>query len=204
MVLSIELQIELQELNDGRDELDRHINDMFTSRTVSQVAATSLAQLKSVFTKAAGRINRHLTVSVPQWDAQMAEAGIILVGQKISRSLDEADERGNKILEEGSALTQHTTRMIENSSKSGSYDPEAVIAVLETKNEALKLEAKNLGEDRKAIAQVRAKVSKAAERHSEAVAAFNEKGKGRTALPDLKGSGQRVAIEAPSNDDLAP
>lgn len=160
--------LNLEALNTAADMLSGRINDMLASRLVSQATMATLMRLKGVFATAAGKVESHMTLSVPQWQAQMAESGVVLAGYKVAKAIKQADEFGNRVLVQGAQVSQRTHALMDQSSRTGTYDSQRVIGVLTSM-------AQQLQDDARLIGSRRGELERDRKALSDASAAFRDK-----------------------------
>ena len=152
---NLELAYTLENIVMGRDTLDGHITNIATGRAVSQATAGLLSSAKTAFHNAASKINTHLTVSKPQWDAQAAEAGILLTAQKVTEIITDTDEHGNRMLEGTAQMGARVSQLMNESAKKGSFDHTKVVAVMDQVSRTIAEDAKQIGQRREAMAKTR-------------------------------------------------
>lgn len=175
--------LNLQTLQMSSEQLAEKINAMLASRLVSQAAMVTLMRLKGVFAQAAGKIQTHLAVSVPQWKIQIAEAGVALAANKATEAIAEADRFGTKVLTEGAAVANRTAQMMARSARAGTYDPQKLVSVLQDLTKSLEADVRQIGDRKKDLEADRQRLVSAAASFRERVAAITAQAEGRMALP---------------------
>lgn len=199
-------QDSLERLNMGREALASHVVSMMGSRAVSQSTAVGLMQLRRVFFSAATKLGNHLHTSVPQWEAQRAEAGIALFADKVAKTSDEADKRGTEMLQLSARLNKETGEMMRKSMSKGSYDTGKVIAVLEAQTAELRNNIKAISSQRGDMDKAMLQLSKASEKFSDNMTRFQEQAGGRVLLPNMgrNEEDQALSITDQSKEDTKP
>lgn len=178
-----QLLMDLENLRFGRNLLDQRINDMLASRAVSQATVVTLGRLKSVFMQAHGKLSTHMTVSFPQWEAQMAEAGVQIIASKVTEVSAQADKRGAEMLALSGKLAEQTTKMMQESAARGTYDTQQVIAVLEQITTSLGSELKQIGSVKANLADSRQMLIEASETFTAKMRDLQARANSAQALP---------------------
>jgi hypothetical protein len=178
-----EIEFRVQTLQMSSERMAEKINAMLASRLVSQASMVTLMRLKGIFAQAGGKIQTHLDVSVPQWKAQIAESGVMLAANKITQVIGEADEFGNKVLVQGAAVADKTAEMMAKSVRTGTYDPQKLIGVLENLTRSLTEDVRQIGTRRADLEADRLRLSAAAATFKEKVSGITAQAQGRMALP---------------------
>lgn len=176
------LAYRLENMGLGRDTLDSQVTSLVAGRAVSQATVVLLTSAKRAFQQAANKVNMHLTVSKPQWDAQAAEAGIMLAAQKVTDVVTDADEHGNQMLENASHMGRHISALMNESAKKGTFDPARVTQVMHHVQATLQNDVKQLENHREDMSKARALIAKEETRFSENVAKFQARAQERLAL----------------------
>ena len=190
-----EAEINLQTLSMSSDMLGQRVNDMLASRLVSQATMATLVRLRGVFSVAAGKVESHMTLSVPQWRAQMAESGVVLAAHKVTQAINQADEFGTRLLTQGAKVADRTKRMMDDSARSGTYNTERVIGVLTSMASSLQDDVRQIGTRRSDLEEDRKRLSSASESFRLRVSQLAEAANGQLALPVSRSAAAGGALE---------
>ncbi len=189
--------LKLENIMLGRDALHGHIVNMIAGRSVSQATVVVLSSAKKAFQQAVNKIDTHLTVSKPQWDAQAAEAGVMLAAEKGARIVADADKHGNAMLENSARLGTRVSEMMRESARVGTYDPTKVIAVMDEVAENVKRDAIEFAGKRDSLEKAQLLLAGAEGKFAEKVARFQEKGADRLKLTSSNANGAEKSLPAP-------
>lgn len=185
-----EAEMNLETLETHRTLLDRRLTDITAGMVASQVVAATLMKLRNTFAMAAGKIETHMTTSVPHWRALMTEAGLQIAASKIGQTLDAADKFANTALIQSVELGQHSARQMRNSAKTGTYDPTQLAQVLQTVAKGFQDDVRQIGAARQGLQQQRERLADLSNKFSDTVAAAATEAKERrNALPAPAPSG---------------
>jgi uncharacterized protein YaaN involved in tellurite resistance len=114
-------------LVNARNQLDSTLTDLAASRAVSFNAAATLKAMNQFLPALMGKINGHLTKSLPQWKDQIAQGGLALDVYSMAKAAQESDKFGDKLLENNAALLDGVDDMVRKTTARGAFDPEKII-----------------------------------------------------------------------------
>lgn len=188
--LSVEESTNLEDFRMGYDMLQQRLTDIIAGRAVSLFTVATLSNLKQIFAQANLKIQGHLGTSVPQWKAQMAEAGTLLQAYKIAGAIKEADKFGDELLTKSVKMYGNTKKMINESVRRGAYDPDKVVKVLEEMQQVIKDDALKLEEHRTNLVETQKRLE---EKSGDLVAQMRE-----------TAAGTRMVLDEATEDDGKP
>jgi hypothetical protein len=130
----------------------------------------------------------------------MAESGVVLAAYKISQSISEADAFGTRLLTQGAKVTERTTQLMDQSSRSGTFNQDQVIKVLGSIASSLEQSARQIGDRRAGIEDDRKKLAAASESFTARVQAVAETASGQLRLAANGNVGRPPALEDRSQE----
>lgn len=196
-----ELQMEYENINMTRDALDSRLTDLANSRLISEATVYNLTELKKTFAAAHGKIQSHMSTSVPQWRAQVAEGGIQLMSAAIMKTLKESDEYGNEMMETSNKLLRENTAKMRKSLAQGTYNTDRSLKLAQEVSTTIQQDMKLIGQHRQQAEEARLKLSHQSEKLRDQINEHTRRQQETLTTLPHQTSGNEALTHDPSQDN---
>ncbi|MRJ02122.1 MAG: toxic anion resistance protein [Epsilonproteobacteria bacterium] len=134
---------ELREIREFRNDLERRVHDLKLSRQVAMQALPSIRLIQENDKALINKITSTLVNTVPLWRNQLAQTITIYRSKDAAKSLKEATDLTNELLEKNAETLKEANREVKTQVERGVFDIESVKkanqTLIETLNESLKI-----------------------------------------------------------------
>ena len=134
---------ELREVREFRNDLERRIHDLKLSRQVAMQALPSIRLIQENDKALINKITSTLVNTVPLWRNQLAQTITIYRSRDAAKSLKEATDLTNELLEKNAQSLKEANREVKTQIERGVFDIESIKkanqTLIETLNESLQI-----------------------------------------------------------------
>ena len=117
---------ELRDVRTGRDDLERRIHDLKLTRQVAMQGLPSIRLIQENDKGLVNKINSTLVNTVPLWRQQLAQAVTIFRSAEAAKSVRNASDLTNELLEKNSENLREANRTVREELERGVFDIDAV------------------------------------------------------------------------------
>jgi len=117
---------ELRDMRAGRDDLERRIHDLKLTRQVAMQGLPSIRLIQENDKGLVNKINSTLVNTVPLWRQQLAQAVTIFRSAEAAKSVRNATDLTNELLEKNSENLREANRTVREELERGVFDINAV------------------------------------------------------------------------------
>ena len=117
---------ELRDMRSGRDDLERRIHDLKLTRQVAMQGLPSIRLIQENDKGLVNKINSTLVNTVPLWRQQLAQAVTIFRSAEAAKSVRNATDLTNELLEKNSENLREANRTVREELERGVFDIDAV------------------------------------------------------------------------------
>ncbi len=146
---------ELREVREFKNDLERRVHDLKLSRQVAMQALPSIRLIQENDKALVNKITSTLVNTVPLWRNQLAQTITILRSKDAAKSLKEATDLTNELLEKNAESLKMANKEVKTQIERGVFDIESVKkanrTLIETLNESLQIA--NEGKKARALAE---------------------------------------------------
>jgi uncharacterized protein YaaN involved in tellurite resistance len=117
---------ELRDLRAARDDLERRVHDLKLTRQVTMQSLPSIRLVQENDKSLVTKINSTLVNTVPLWETQLAQAVTIQRSTEAAKTVRDATDLTNDLLEQNAANLRESNRMVRQEMERGVFDIESV------------------------------------------------------------------------------
>ena len=117
---------ELRDMRSGRDDLERRLHDLKLTRQVAMQGLPSIRLIQENDKGLVNKINSTLVNTVPLWRQQLAQAVTIFRSAEAAKSVRNATDLTNELLEKNSENLREANRTVREELERGVFDIDAV------------------------------------------------------------------------------
>jgi len=129
--------LNLQDVMTTRNDLERRVHDLRLTRQVAMQALPSIRMVQENDKNLVSKINSTLVNTVPLWKNQLAQAVTIYRSAQASKSLKNATDLTNELLEENAKNLKEANKAIRQEVERGVYDIQTIKKANQTLIEAI-------------------------------------------------------------------
>jgi uncharacterized protein YaaN involved in tellurite resistance len=174
---------ELKEIRGYRDDLERKVYDLKLSRQVAMQSLPSIRLVQENDKSLINKITSTLVNTVPLWRNQLAQTITIFRSHDAAKSIKEASDLTNELLEKNAEGLQEANREVRQQMERGIYDIESIKkannTLIETLNDSLRIAQEGKTVREKALSELKETEAKL-----------------KNALLSIKAKSEEVSIEA--------